>query len=305
MKKTNGNGVYDVYKPGVQLHCLQPAEGIATIRPAAMREKGDGRAQEQQRVRGNVKIRTMVIASGFYFWLYLCLALLPSGGGERGVVYRQLFPMGARGEEPVVSNVTSLRLDTADTGDTGWIMQMEAAFTRDPPVYGERDESMDLGCLIMLYKRKGETRKAPLKVGTIVKGRIYLQSIHSSDVEWKPLVNFADQDDMLMANLHIMLGMHDLQRKTIADARIYGPLTITVVLDLQNFGTLSAQVTTARSPLRIFNVLSLVLLLLLLQCVVAGTTTTTTTASMCCRWYYYYYYCYCSLTLENFRVSEQ
>ena len=40
--------------------------------------------------------------------------------------YAKLFPMGARGEENVVSNVTTLVLLDPLSGSTGWTMQMEA-----------------------------------------------------------------------------------------------------------------------------------------------------------------------------------
>ena len=66
-------------------------------------------------------------------WLFFaCVATLSADNVE----YRRLFAMGARGEEPVVSNVTTLKLQSGDTGDTGWLLQMEATFTRDPPIYG-------------------------------------------------------------------------------------------------------------------------------------------------------------------------
>ena len=40
--------------------------------------------------------------------------------------YVKLYPMGARGEENVVSNVTTLVLLDPLSGSTGWTMQMEA-----------------------------------------------------------------------------------------------------------------------------------------------------------------------------------
>ena len=40
--------------------------------------------------------------------------------------YAKLFPIGARGEENVVSNVTTLVLLDPLSGSTGWTMQMEA-----------------------------------------------------------------------------------------------------------------------------------------------------------------------------------
>lgn len=130
-------------------------------------------------------------------WLFPCLSLyaftLPLGAGEAlspGSVkhYTKLRSLDGRSEEPVVSNVTELRLANTLNGDTGWYMQTELAFTRDPPLYWERDESIDLSCVLMLYRAKGEKGKSPFRVGHVVTGQVLVQGSPASELNYIPVV---------------------------------------------------------------------------------------------------------------------
>ena len=136
-----------------------------------------------------------------WVWLDACLCVYATttalGAGEalraeEEVTHvSKLLVLEGRSEEPVVSNVTELRLVDAHTGDTGWLMQTELSFTRNPPLYWERDESIDLSCVLMLYRAKGETRRPPLRVGHVVRGHVLVQGSAKSelDIPVVPLVN--------------------------------------------------------------------------------------------------------------------
>jgi len=182
--------------------------------------------------------------------LFASVATLPTPGSADKVELRRLSSMGAHGEEPVASNVTTLRLQSEHTGDTGWLFQMEATFTRDPPVYGEDDESIDIGMLLMQYKGQDGQKEPPLRNGKVLKGEVYLQGQFVQLLEWKPLERMLDDRITFMANLHVMLGMASLQRipnvkgdSVTHEFRLHGPMTIRVEVDLGQYGSLSAEVT--------------------------------------------------------------
>ena len=128
--------------------------------------------------------------------------------GAWGGLWSRLVPLHEGQEDLVVSNVTTLAVRDADGRSTGWLLQMEASFTRDPPVYSAHDESIDVSAVVMLYKGKGAgaDRKPPLRVGTVLKGALSLQGRVMTRFEFFPLVKAGDGSvDELAAHYHMMV----------------------------------------------------------------------------------------------------
>ena len=189
--------------------------------------------------------------------MLIIIIMLPGGGARSGWVEDddgpkhclQLFPREGV-EDPVVSNVTTLALRSPEKGDTGWLMQMELVFTREPPVYGSGDESIDLDCTLMVYRSNDALaqRKPPIRVGHVVTGKIFVHGQLAMDIELVPLLPPHDgEKSMLISYYHVMLAMNQL--RSPQGERFCGLLHIKVHVDLPSFGDLSSEVTcTIETP---------------------------------------------------------
>jgi len=138
----------------------------------------------------------------------------------------------------VVSNTSTLNMRRASAGDTGWRMELEVRFTRDPPIYGKGDESIGIESTFMVYPGATAQRVPPIRVGTVVTIRPWINGIQSADIQLLPLLPIADGAASLSTFHHCMLAMEGLRIEGVF------PQSITVQIELVDieWGTLSSQI---------------------------------------------------------------
>ena len=139
----------------------------------------------------------------------------------------------------VVSNTSTLNMRSASAGDTGWMMKLEVAFTRDPPIYGDGDESVGIDSTLMVYPGANAQRKPPMHVGTVVTIRPRINGIQTADIQLVPLVPIADGANSLSTFHHCSLGMEILRIKGVVSQSV----TVQIELVDMKWGTLSSQVS--------------------------------------------------------------
>ena len=143
---------------------------------------------------------------------------------------------------PVVRNETLLRLINTEQGDSGWEVALEVSFSRDPPLYGDEDESIVLDCNVIQYRGEGgpaQPKPAPLTAGRRLVADLYVHGLHSARQELEPLMEANDESSELITFYQFMVGTQAFSKNRV---RCHGTLVVRVELDLFPHGRLSAEV---------------------------------------------------------------
>ena len=144
---------------------------------------------------GRVVLPVLTLCLNASVWV---AELLPVGGDVQGCVVST--PDGRDGA-PVVRNTTTMTLKHPQRGDTGWWLELEVAFSRDPPLYGEGDESIEVECSVIEYwgKGAGEQSNPPLPIGHTIVMNAYVNNVHGLRSELMPLQFDRDGTSRLIA----------------------------------------------------------------------------------------------------------
>ena len=161
--------------------------------------------------------------------------------GEHRCVY---LPWNDRAEA-VQGNMSMLALKRAGGSDTGWFAELDARFSREPPIYGDGDESIGIDCSLTIHPGAQAERKPPVPLGSRVRMRVSFNVLQNRvtglEVELLPLVAISDGIASMMTFQHIIVGMDKWQDN--AGVRCHGPVTTTVELVDFEWGTLSSDLT--------------------------------------------------------------
>ena len=142
---------------------------------------------------------------------------------------------------PVTRNLTTLGLIDHNQIDTGWLVQLDLSFTRDPPVYGDGDESIGVDFTIMELRNSGSAwHKPPLPVGRSVAASAYVNGIHSGGWELNSLQRVSDESTNLLTFYQFLLGTSWAFNEN--GERCHGLVTVLIDIDLSPYGRLSAEV---------------------------------------------------------------
>ena len=138
-----------------------------------------------------------------------------------------------------------MRLEHPQRGDTGWRLELEVAFSRDPPLYDEGDESIEVECSVIEYwgKGAGEQGNPPLPIGHTLVMNVYVNNLHGLRRELMPLHFESDRASELFAFQRINMGT---QAFSVGGKRCHGAVVFRIELDIDPYGTLSAEVQPVR-----------------------------------------------------------
>ena len=175
---------------------------------------------------------------------FLCLAcVFLDTHGETGTDEHRckFLPWNDR-TEAVQGNVSMLKLKRAGGSETGWFAELDARFSREPPLYADGDGSIVVECSLTLHPGAHAERKPPVPLGRRLKLRASLNGVTGLEVELPPLVAMNDGIASMMSFQRIIVGMDVLQDRNTG-ARCHGPVTTTVELVDFEWGTLSSEIT--------------------------------------------------------------
>ena len=139
----------------------------------------------------------------------------------------------------VVSNTSTLNMRSSSSGDTGWQAELEVSFTRDPPIYGDGDESIGIDINLMVCPGANAQTKPPMSVGTVVTIQPRVNAFQASHIRLMPLARVADGASSLSTFYHIMLPVAGLLSEGVLSQ------SVTVEMELLDveWGRLSSQVS--------------------------------------------------------------
>ena len=175
---------------------------------------------------------------------FLCLAcVFLDTHGETGTDEHRckFLPWNDR-TEAVQGNVSMLKLKRAGGSETGWFAELDARFSREPPLYADGDGSIVVECSLTLHPGAHAERKPPVPLGRRLKLRASLNGVTGLEVELPPLVAMNDGIASMMSFQRIIVGMDVLQDRNTG-ARCHGPVTTAVELVDFEWGTLSSEIT--------------------------------------------------------------
>ena len=128
--------------------------------------------------------------------------------------------------EAVQGNVSMLKLKRAGGSETGWFAELDARFSREPPLYADGDGSIVVECSLTLHPGAQAERKPPVPVGRRLKLRASLNGVAGLEVELLPLVAINDGIASMMSFQHIIVGMDMLQDRNTGARCCHGPVVI-------------------------------------------------------------------------------
>ena len=168
----------------------------------------------------------------------LCCATFDHLQGPSGPVDMDL-PFAVGMADLVVSNTSTLNMRSSSAGSTGWQTDLEVSFTRDPPIYGDGDESIGIDINLMVSPGANAKSKPPMSVGTVLTIQLLINAFQAGHIRLMPLAPGADGAASLSTFYHVMLPLAGLLSKEVTSQSI----TVQIELLDVEWGRLSSQVS--------------------------------------------------------------